>query len=220
MRTLVLALLVLAVAIAAWLLVFKKDKKGDDAPKPEPVAVSQYSAAFNSSISGMLTDYNMLTEAFVNWDTASINTYTAKLQASLDSINLEEISKDTVIYQTAPMFLDNAKADAKEMVAARLLDIKKESFSSLSENIYNLLRTIRFDQRTLYWQECPMALENYNASGFWLSDSARIRNPYLGKKDPKYGSSMLKCGETRDSIHFAQEIMREENREKENKGDR
>jgi hypothetical protein len=202
MRTLLLTALILVVLAAAWFLLFKKDKRGDDKPEPEPVEVSQYSPAFNASIRNAVDDYKTLTEALVNWDTAAVNNSANEFKSALDSINLEEIKKDTFIYQSAPMFLDNSKAELGSFINAGLLDVKKEAFNRLSENLYNLLRTIRYDQETLYWQECPMALNNYNESGFWLSDSARIRNPYLGLKDPKYGKGMLKCGETKDSLDF------------------
>jgi hypothetical protein len=37
-------------------------------------------------------------------------------------------------------------------------------------------------------------------SGYWLSKSNSIRNPYMGLHHPRYHSGMLNCGETLDSI--------------------
>ena len=34
----------------------------------------------------------------------------------------------------------------------------------------------------------------------WISNSAAIVNPYLGKVHPIYKSTMLGCGEVKDSI--------------------
>jgi hypothetical protein len=73
----------------------------------------------------------------------------------------------------------------------------------LSQQIFDLLRIVKFDAAKVYYQECPMALNNYETSGFWLSNEAadeKRRNPYLGLHDPKYSKAMLKCGSTRDSI--------------------
>ena len=43
----------------------------------------------------------------------------------------------------------------------------------------------------IYVQRCPMADSNKGAD--WLSKKKEIKNPY-------FGSAMLKCGETIDSI--------------------
>jgi hypothetical protein len=42
-----------------------------------------------------------------------------------------------------------------------------------------------------------------SSEGFWLSNTAAIINPYLGKKHPTYGAKMLGCGEVTDSLDFA-----------------
>jgi hypothetical protein len=82
---------------------------------------------------------------------------------------------------------------------------KRESFNMLSQQLFDLLRIIKYDAGKVYYQECPMALNNYEASAFWLSVSGEDedrRNPYLGLYDPKYGKAMIKCGSTRDSLNF------------------
>ena len=83
---------------------------------------------------------------------------------------------------------------------------KREALNTLSDNLFNLLRIVKYDVAKVYYHECPMALNNYESSAFWLStngDNKSRRNPYLGLHDPKYGKAMLACGSTRDSINFA-----------------
>ena len=65
-----------------------------------------------------------------------------------------------------------------------------------------LLITIKYDQGVVYWQECPMAFGE-NTIGNWLSAEEKVINPYLGAKDPKYGATMLNCGETKEKINFS-----------------
>jgi hypothetical protein len=60
---------------------------------------------------------------------------------------------------------------------------------------------VRYDESTIYLQECPMAF-NDTDPGLWLSKTSDIRNPYLGVQHPKYKSGMLECGETKDSLDF------------------
>ena len=70
-------------------------------PKPESLRVSKHSEAFNNSIGSMLSAYYKMTEAFVNWDTAAINRAGNELKTALDSLKIEELRKDTVIYGAA-----------------------------------------------------------------------------------------------------------------------
>jgi len=70
--------------------------------------VSKHSDAFNRSMGDILDAYFRMTEGFVNWDTAVINTSGNELKISLDSLKLEELKKDTTgIYESAldPLFL-------------------------------------------------------------------------------------------------------------------
>jgi hypothetical protein len=40
--------------------------------------------------------------------------------------------------------------------------------------------------------------EDHDAN--WISNTAEIINPYLGKKNPEFKATMIHCGETKDSI--------------------
>jgi Cu(I)/Ag(I) efflux system membrane fusion protein len=63
----------------------------------------------------------------------------------------------------------------------------------ISDNIYDLVRSVRYDQQIVYHQYCPMAFND--AGAYWLSNTSDIENPYFGKK-------MLTCGEIKDSVDF------------------
>ena len=58
---------------------------------------------------------------------------------------------------------------------------------------------INYEGPTLYFENCPMAFGENNAAN-WISNSAEIVNPYMGKKHPQYKATMLGCGEVKDSI--------------------
>jgi hypothetical protein len=78
---------------------------------------------------------------------------------------------------------------------------KRKSFYTLSENLYELVRTVRYDGQVVYHQHCPMAF-NDTEEAFWLSNKNEVVNPYLGNKHPKYKSGMLHCGDVTDSLDF------------------
>ena len=205
MKRFLLVLLILAVAaFALWRFVFKKEDK-PEGPKPVGLTVSKHTDDFNQSMMTAMNSYYALTEAFVNWDTAKINSSLAEFKTSVDSIRIQEMEKDSAIYPTVQSQWESIKAEIVGMQADTGLYEKKEDLNSLSQQMFDLLRIVKYDAAKVFYQECPMALNNYETAAFWLStegDSKKRRNPYLGLYDPKYGRAMLTCGSTRDSINF------------------
>jgi hypothetical protein len=117
-------------------------------------------------------------------------------------MDLNEIKKDTLIYETASSYQSGFKTDLDLISnSSSNMEEKRRSFHSLSQNLFDLLRTIRFDAAKVYLQECPMAF-NDTESAIWLSNKSEIRNPYLGLHHPRYQSGMLNCGDVKDSLRF------------------
>jgi flagellar basal body-associated protein FliL len=205
MKRFLIVLVILAVAaFALWRFVFKKEDKPED-PKPVGLTVSKHTDSFNQSMMTAMNSYYALTEAFVNWDTAKVNSSLAEFKTSVDSIRIQEMEKDSAIYPTVQSQWESIKAEIMGMQADTGLYEKKEDLNSLSQQMFDLLRIVKYDAAKVFYQECPMALNNYETAAFWLStegDSKKRRNPYLGLYDPKYGRAMLTCGSTRDSINF------------------
>jgi flagellar basal body-associated protein FliL len=205
MKRLLIALVILAVAaFALWRFVFKKEDE-PEGPKPVGLTVSKHTDSFNQSMMAAMNSYYALTEAFVNWDTAKINSSLSEFKTPVDSIRIQEMQKDSAIYPTAQSQWESIKAEIVGMQADTGLYEKKEDLNSLSQQMFDLLRIVKYDAAKVFYQECPMALNNYETAAFWLSkegESKKRRNPYLGLYDPKYGRAMLTCGSTRDSINF------------------
>ncbi|ANH80857.1 hypothetical protein A8C56_07565 [Niabella ginsenosidivorans] len=199
MKKLLILVLMLAAAFLIYRFAFKKKRAPRE--KPVPVAVSEQSAGFNQSMNSILSSYYRMTEGFVNWDTAAVGSAATGLETALKQLNVEELKKDTTIYQTALYPLELAKTNTATIAAGRDWTERRHALNDLSDNIRTLLLTIKYDQAPVYWQECPMAFGE-GESGDWLSSKAEIINPYLGNKDPKYGKSMLNCGENKMTIDF------------------
>ncbi len=196
-----LIVLLLISAGLIWYVFLREPATNEVDEKQQPVAVSQHSEAFNKSFNALITNYYQLTETFVNWDVPAIQSTAARVLQSLDSLQMDDLKKDTLIFETANSYWNNAKQAVQNIQAKKDLEAKRRSLNTLSDNLYNLVRTVRYDQAKLYWQQCPMAF-NDTESGFWLSETDAVRNPYLGTKHPKYGKGMLNCGEPIDSLNF------------------
>jgi len=169
--------------------------------KQESLHVSKHSEAFNQSMENILNAYYKMAEGFVNWDTAVINSSGNELKTALDSLKIDELKKDTIIYQTALEPLANAQTEMAAILADPSIAEKRGSLNILSDNLRNLLVIAKYDRAKVYWQECPMAFGG-DKPGNWLSKTIAVRNPYMGTKDPKYGSDMLDCGGPKDTINF------------------
>ena len=207
MKKFLLVVVVLVIAlVGAWYFGLFKGKGSPSGPKPEGLTVSKHSNSFNESMSKTMDSYYALTESFVNWDTVKINTSLAELRTSVDSLHIQEMEKDSAIYPTVQSQWESIKAEINGMQADTSLYERREDLNMLSQQLFDLLRIVKYDAAKVFYQECPMALNNYESSAFWLSANSETksrRNPYLGLHDPKYGKAMLTCGTTRDSINFA-----------------
>ncbi|OLY92678.1 Protein of unknown function [Cnuella takakiae] len=202
MKKIVLLVVLALAGVAAWYFWETKPKPDNEVAALSQPLASKHSLAFNQSVDSVLNAYYALSDALVNWDSAKAQIHTTQLKDRLAHFPLSELKGDEALQQTARPLLAQVQQGTTSMEAAAGLEAKRRAFHTLSQNLYNLLRTVRYDAATIYLQECPMAF-NDDGTGNWLSQTAAIRNPYLGTQHPKYKSGMLECGETKDSIDFA-----------------
>lgn len=202
MKKLGLLVALALIGVLAYFLLYSKRSKphGDEVKGPAAVA-ARYPVAFTDSVKGFLENYYALSEAFVAWDTLAVHRATGALRASLQTVKLDNLKKDTVIHETAVSYLAGLNEEVNRLEGAKDITEKRRVFHTVSQNIYDLLRTLKYEGGTVYLQECPMAF-NDTETAAWLSKSPELRNPYLGLHHPKYRSGMLECGETKDSIAF------------------
>jgi hypothetical protein len=196
----ILGILVLLLAGSLWFFYFRGKKSLPSGPRPVPLTVSKHSEVFNRSADSLLDAYYKMTEGFVNGDTVAINRYAAQLKWSLDSFKIEELEKDTILYETALDPLANAKTEALSILEDPSLDEKKGSLNILSDNLRNLLVIVKYDRAKIYWQECPVAFDDRNP-GNWLSPGIEVQNPYLGNHS-KYDAGAKEYGGPKDTINF------------------
>jgi Cu(I)/Ag(I) efflux system membrane fusion protein len=74
------------------------------------------------------------------------------------------------------------------------IEKQRESFSILSNALFQNIKAYGVIGMPVYYQFCPMALNGKGA--YWLSLKEKIGNPYFGNK-------MLTCGETKEIISIS-----------------
>ncbi len=171
------------------------DKNAKDENRP-PVALlkSANSEAFNRSFGQLLSDYYTLKDNFIaEKDTAAINHSARLLQISTDSLALKELKADSSIITTAQTYILGISAELQGLAGETTLTGKRRSFQMVSDQLFDLIRTVQYDQAVIYQHYCPMAFTDQGAN--WLSNSPEINNPYIPKK-------MIDCGQVKDSIDF------------------
>lgn len=170
---------------------------------PPSLQVSKHSDKFNNSMGAIISAYYKMTNGFVNWDTAVIRTAGNELKNSLDSLDIEELKKDTSgIYESALDPLANAKTEINSILSDPSIAEQRGSLNILSDQIRTLWSVVKYDREKSYWMECPMAFGEDNP-GNWLSKTEEVVNPYLGTKHPEYKDKMLHCGEIKVLIEYA-----------------
>ena len=168
-------------------------------PADKPLAISKNSSAFNTAFGVLMNDYFAMRDALVDWDTLKADQAAYALAAKADSLPVNLMKADTNIILTARSLAASLSGDAKGFVGETGIEGRRESFNILTEELYNLVRAVRYDGEITYHMRCPMAFKD-SVEGFWLSNNREIVNPYLGNNHPVYKQKMLHCGEVADSF--------------------
>lgn len=198
-------ILLVIVFIAAGFLAYKllSDKPVQPAPpKDEALRISKNPETFNTAFESLLQQYFSVRDALVNWDTLKADQAAYGLAAKTDSLPIRQLKADTGIVLTARSLAASLSGDAKGFASGLGYEGRRQTFNQLTDELYNLLRAVRYDKETIYHMRCPMAFKD-SIEGFWLSDNSRIVNPYLGNKHPLFKSKMIGCGEIVDSFDLA-----------------
>jgi hypothetical protein len=198
MKKIVLILVLVLVAVSIYWYKFRHTLP--EGPRQEALKTLKNSAAFNSSLDSMMISYFKVKDAFVNADTTKAKAEMKIFLASLANQNFEELKKDSsAVYESVMAQLNDVKANAESLLVQPNITEMRQDFRMVSESIYPLLKSIHYEGKKLYWQNCPMAFGEGKEAN-WISNTQEIVNPYLGKNHPEFKGSMLHCGEVKDSI--------------------
>ena len=201
MKKMIVFIIVLLAAFSVYWFMLRSKTSGPRGPKPVPMVLKKHSQAFNNTINSVVDNYLSLKDAFVEADTAMVKAKANSFIAALNNIDTVELKKDTaLVFETVTATLGDIKSNAESLVKQTDITEMRRDFSSLTDVMYpTFFIAIKYEGQKLYLDNCPMAF-NDSIPANWISNSAEIVNPYLGKKHPVYHAGMLGCGEVKDSI--------------------
>ncbi|HTI11621.1 MAG TPA: DUF3347 domain-containing protein [Puia sp.] len=202
MRKWVILIIIFAMAgLLAYRLLSKKEDKPVEV-KDQALRISKNSGPFNNAFAALMTDYYTMKDALVEWDTLKADQAAYTLGQKADSLPIKELKADSNIIMTAQSMAASIGGEAKGFTGETTIEAKRRAFNALTDQLYTLINAVRYDGETIYHIRCPMAFKD-SEEGFWLSNTSKVINPYLGKKHPVYKEKMLGCGELIDSLNFA-----------------
>ncbi len=204
MKKVLLGLLIVILAIAGYVVYkFSTNKGGGfEGEQAKKLEMKSATPLFDAGIKAMMASYFNMKDAFVNADTAAAKAACKAMVANIDSVKMEEFKNDTSgLINTVQPLLSDVKSNAESLLSQNVIKEMRLDFNQVNQQMFALLRAIKYKGENLYWQSCPMAFDGNKEANWIDSKSGKARtNPYLGKNDPKYGSGMLNCGEDKDSI--------------------
>lgn len=157
--------------------------------------ISNYSDTFNRAFKASLTAYYDLKDAFIEENINKVNTAAVLLSKTISAIPFNEIGIDSV-KSAAGILSESLQAELIGLKGETLLEEKRKAFQLLTEQMTALIKKVQYNKEIIYYQFCPMAMDDNGAA--WLSASSEIKNPYLP-------TTMLECGEVKDTINKIQQ---------------
>ena len=139
-------------------------------------------------LSEVYDSYFAVKDALVRTDGASASTSSKTLFTEINNVKMDNLSMD--VHMAWMKVFENLKEDAEHIADIKDIGRQRDHFISLSKNIYEVMKISKQETPT-YYQFCPMANDGKGAN--WLSKENTIKNPY-------YGSQMLNCGNTVETI--------------------
>mgnify|MGYP006172182601 FL=1 len=142
----------------------------------------------NTELQVVFDAYFLLKDALVTSDASARSTAAEKLVTALNNVKMDKLEMD--VHMVWMKVFNQLKTDATQIANAKDIKKQRHHFVTLSNEMYSLMKVAKYDT-TVYYQHCPMANDGKGAN--WLSKENEVKNPY-------YGSKMLTCGKTVETL--------------------
>jgi hypothetical protein len=142
----------------------------------------------NNQLKSVFDNYFLLKDALVKTDGKAVSSISKDLLTALNVVKMDELAVD--VHLVWMKVMKDLKEDAEHISGTQDVKHQRDHFATLSKNMYALLKVSKMSE-PVYYNNCPMFNDGKGAN--WLSKEDTIKNPY-------YGSKMLSCGKTVETI--------------------
>ncbi|WP_339921378.1 DUF3347 domain-containing protein [uncultured Flavobacterium sp.] len=137
-----------------------------------------------SPLKPVFDNYFLLKDALVKTDAEMASMKAKDLLTAISTLNMEDLKmEEHMVWMKMIKELTN---DIKIISETQDIKRQRDLFKSVTQNTYELMKVSKSETPT-YYQYCPMQ------DAYWLSKENAVKNPY-------YGSMMLSCGKTVETI--------------------
>lgn len=140
------------------------------------------------ALAPVIEAYFSLKDALVKTDANAASLKAKDLLNAITAVKMETLK--TAEHNVWMEKLKDLKSGAEQISQTKAIEKQRSVFAGLSTNMYELIKVSKHTT-PVYYQNCPMYNDGKGAN--WLSKESTIKNPY-------YGSQMMSCGKTTETI--------------------
>jgi len=141
-----------------------------------------------NQLQAIFDSYFTVKDALVKSDGNLASSIAKDLLSNINAVKMDKLStEEHTIWMKV---MKDLAFDAGHIEETKDAGHQRDHFTSLSKNMYALIKVSK-QETPIYYQNCPMFNDGKGAN--WLSKESAIKNPY-------YGSQMLTCGKTVETI--------------------
>jgi len=141
-----------------------------------------------NQLKSIFDNYFLVKDALISSDGNATATASKGLLTAINNVKMEKL--DMNVHTVWMKVLNQIKEDAEHISDTKDIKHQRDHFTTLSKDIYTLIKAAKYEV-PVYFQFCPMYNSGKGAN--WLSKENTVKNPY-------YGSMMLSCGKTVETI--------------------
>jgi Cu(I)/Ag(I) efflux system membrane fusion protein len=168
----------------------ENDSKPAQATATEIPEFKDVDPDIKGQLDNVLVDYFALNEAFINDNYEGAMTAAGNLASTVKEFKISKLTNEQMDFYYIQS--SNMKSGLQEIGSSSDIEKARTGLATVSKAMYAFAKAFHPSESPLYYQYCPMALNNEGAN--WLSTTEKLMNPYMGQM-------MLNCGKTQEKLN-------------------
>lgn len=148
----------------------------------------QMTSQKENQLKSVFDSYFLIKDALIASSGDNTALASKELVTAINNVKMDKL--DMEVHMVWMKVLNTIKEDAEHIADTKDVKHQRDHFTTLSKDIYTLIKVSKYET-AVYYQFCPMYNDGKGAN--WLSKENAVKNPY-------YGSMMLSCGKTVETI--------------------
>lgn len=161
---------------------------GESISAKSDIEMANHPAAIANQLKSVFDSYFLVKDALIASNGDSTAAAAKELVIAINNVKMDKLEME--VHMVWMKIMNQIRVDAEHIADTKDIKHQRDHFTTLSKDIYTLIKVSKYET-SVYYQFCPMYNDGKGAN--WLSKENTIKNPY-------YGSMMLSCGKTVETI--------------------